>query len=229
MIYFDAGQTARMLPSGMTPDEIRAITRAVAPALCPDLLVPGLPESEDFERFRGRHAASLGAGVPYWAVVWPGGQALARYLSDNPAAVRGRAVVDLGCGSGLVAAAAMRAGAVEAVAVDADPNALSAATLTAELNGVAVTTCLGPIETYEPEAGTVICAGDLWYEREIARRATQALRRLAVAGHEVLCGDPNRPARPRQGAVALADYEVAASEAFERSGRVRCTVFSLRP
>ena len=34
---------------------------------------------------------------PYWAFAWAGGQALARYLLDNPALVAGRSVLDLGC------------------------------------------------------------------------------------------------------------------------------------
>ena len=229
MIYSDSGQTVRAGTMAISPEDLAAITRAEAPALCPELRLPGLPQSEDFEGFRGRHQALLGAAVPYWVVAWPGGQALARYLLDNPEAVRGRPVVDLGCGSGLVAAAALRAGAARALALDSDPNALSAVAVTAALNGLSLETCLGAIETCEPEAGAVICAGDLWYERETGRRATAALRRLAAAGHEVLCGDPDRPARPRQGAVPLADYAVAASEAFERARCVPCRVFALRP
>ena len=38
---------------------------------------------------------------PFWAFAWPGGQALARYLLDHPEQVAGRAVLDLGSGSGL--------------------------------------------------------------------------------------------------------------------------------
>ena len=48
---------------------------------------------------------------PFWAFAWAGGQALARYVLDAPDLVRGREVLDLATGSGLVAIAAARAGA----------------------------------------------------------------------------------------------------------------------
>ena len=57
---------------------------------------------------------------PYWAFAWAGGQALARYLLDNPALVAGRNVLDLGSGSGLVAIAAAKAGAARVLAADID-------------------------------------------------------------------------------------------------------------
>jgi predicted nicotinamide N-methyase len=47
---------------------------------------------------------------PFWAFPWAGGQALARYILDHPDVVRGRRVLDVASGSGLVAIAAARAG-----------------------------------------------------------------------------------------------------------------------
>ncbi|MEM7224466.1 MAG: 50S ribosomal protein L11 methyltransferase [Pseudomonadota bacterium] len=203
------------------------MTRWTAPALCPELELPALPEGLDLDGFRTANGAAIGADVPYWVVAWPGGQALARFLLDHPGTVVGRCVVDLGCGAGIVAAAAMRAGAARAVAVDSDPNALIAAAETARRNGVAITTHRADIERFIPEPGAIICAGDLWYERQIARRATSALRRLAEGGHQVLCGDPGRPDRPRQRAVERAHYSVPVSETFERHSPVECRVFEL--
>jgi predicted nicotinamide N-methyase len=227
MIYSFAGQIAAPLPSKLTPATLRAMTRIEVPALCPELRVTGVPDGLDFDGFRTANAPVLGAAVPYWAITWPGGQALARYLLDHPQIVQGRCVVDLGCGSGIVAAAAMRAGAALAVAVDSDPNALITAAETARLNGVSVITRLDSIETYTPDPGAIVCAGDLWYEREIGRRATQTLRRLANDGLQVICGDPRRPARPRQRIIERACYRMAASETFERGSHVDFAVFEL--
>jgi predicted nicotinamide N-methyase len=78
--------------------------------------------------------------LPFWAHPWPGGQALGRYLLDHPDTVRGRAVVDLGCGSGLVAVCAALAGAASVIALDSDPLALAATRLNASANGVRVRT-----------------------------------------------------------------------------------------
>jgi predicted nicotinamide N-methyase len=74
---------------------------------------------------------------PYWAFCWASGQAMARYLLDNPADVSEKRVVDFGCGSGVAGIAAVKAGA-KVVACDIDPDALQATKLNAELNGVAV-------------------------------------------------------------------------------------------
>ena len=46
---------------------------------------------------------------------------LARFLPERPDWVRGKRVLDFGCGSGVVAIAAARAGASEVIACDIDP------------------------------------------------------------------------------------------------------------
>lgn len=208
-------------------DQLQRIACAVTLPFVPEVQVCGMPADGDFEQFRTQHAAVIGAGVPYWAVAWPGGQALARYLLDQPTAVAGRHVIDIGCGNGLVAAAAMRSGAASAMAVDHDPNALTVAAETARLNAFQVGTSLGSLETLSAAPGTVICAGDLWYEPQTGKRATSALAQLAEAGVMVLCGDPGRPGRPRKGAVELARYEIPVSTQFEADTVVNARVFAL--
>ncbi|XP_055461603.1 electron transfer flavoprotein beta subunit lysine methyltransferase isoform X2 [Psammomys obesus] len=61
---------------------------------------------------------------PYWAIYWPGGQALSRYLLDNPDVVRGKSVLDLGSGCGATAIAAKMSGASKVLANDIDPTAV---------------------------------------------------------------------------------------------------------
>src|SRR6516225_6640498 len=75
---------------------------------------------------------------PFWAFPWAGGQALARYILDNPAIVASRRVLDAASGSGLVAIAAAKAGAASVVAGDIDANALAAIAINAQANGAAV-------------------------------------------------------------------------------------------
>src|SRR5690606_8318664 len=89
---------------------------------------------EDWERALG---VSL-SEPPFWGVVWPAAWGLGRWLAQNPAPVRGRRVLDLGCGSGLGALALARAGAAQVVANDIDPAALVVTALHAELNGLQV-------------------------------------------------------------------------------------------
>jgi SAM-dependent methyltransferase len=76
---------------------------------------------------------------PFWAFPWAGGQALARYVLDNPEVVRGRHVLDVASGSGLVAIAAAKAGAASVTAGDIDPDAVTAIRRNAAANKVAAT------------------------------------------------------------------------------------------
>src|SRR5438046_5384409 len=75
------------------------------------------------------------APVPYWAVAWAGGLAIARYLAEHPEIVAGRRVFDLASGSGLCAIAAMQAGATRATSADVDAFAVAAIPLNARANG----------------------------------------------------------------------------------------------
>lgn len=58
-----------------------------------------------------------------------------RWLDGAPLA--GRRLLDFGCGSGILAIAALKLGAAQAIAVDHDPQALEATAENAEINGVA--------------------------------------------------------------------------------------------
>lgn len=67
---------------------------------------------------------------PFWAFAWPGGQAIARHVLDNPALVAGRRVLDFAAGGGIAAiACALAAATAEAVEIDpmaaAAPSALN--------------------------------------------------------------------------------------------------------
>ena len=76
-------------------------------------------------------AGQSGLDPPFWVFAWAGGQALARYLLDRPEAVTGRDVIDVASGSGLVAIAAVLAGAAVVTAYDIDPLAAAAITVNA--------------------------------------------------------------------------------------------------
>ncbi|NQX88165.1 MAG: methyltransferase [Halioglobus sp.] len=99
----------------------------------------------------------------YWVFCWASGQVLARFLLDHPHWVRGKRVADFGCGSGVVAIAAMLAGAREAVACDNDPAAQSAARQNARLNGVEIT--VSPDFDRVEGFVDVIFAADVLYDR----------------------------------------------------------------
>ena len=82
---------------------------------------------------------------PFWAFPWAGGQALARYLLDEPGRVRGQVVLDLASGSGLVAIAAAVAGAASVIPSETDPLAVAAIALNAGVNRVQLEPTLGDL------------------------------------------------------------------------------------
>lgn len=171
--------------------------------------VPGLPELRLFQRHPG---SGLGlflgedAPAPYWASVWAGGVVLARYLLDHPHVVRGRRVLDLGTGSGLVAIAAALSGAASVQAVDTDPLAITATRLNAAENGVDIEVIAGDLLDGPVPSVDLILVGDLFYEAELAARVTAFLDRCDSI--EALIGDPGRAPLPRAGLVEVWRGEV---------------------
>jgi predicted nicotinamide N-methyase len=152
---------------------------------------------------------------PYWAFPWAGGQALARHVLDHPALVAGRRVLDFASGSGLVAIAAARAGAAEAVAVDVDPFCRAAVALNAALNGVDVPfRAEDPLHRPLPDCDVVL-AGDVFYERALAADAAAWFAALASRGTLVLAGDAGRVYAPAAGFVEVAAHDVPTTVEIE--------------
>lgn len=164
-----------------------------------------------------------GHAPPYWAHVWGGGLALARHILGHEAAVRGRRVLDLGTGSGLVGIAAAKAGARHVLASDSDPDALAAMSVNAALNGVAVDPLPGDLLDGPPPDVDLVAGGDVFFDAGLAARVTAFLERCTRAGIDVLIGDPWRGPLPREKLRLLADYDV---RDFGDAGAGRAGVFA---
>ena len=165
---------------------------------------------------------------PYWAFCWPGGQAIARYLLDNPAIVSGKAVLDFASGSGLVAIAAAKAGAARVLAADIDGYCGAALALNAQANGVVVGfTDADLLDAPPPAWADVILAGDICYEKPLAERVMAWLAQARAAGATVLIGDPGRSYFPRTGLAKLAEYQVATTRELEDMEVKKTAVWTL--
>lgn len=166
------------------------------------------------------------APSPYWAYQWAGGTVLARHILDHPDIVRGRRVIDLGAGSGIVAIAAAKAGAASVAAAEIDPRGQVAIALNAAANGAAVEVIADDLLAGPPPSVDLVLVSDLFYAEDVARRVMPFIERCRAAGIDILIGDPYRKPLPVERLVLVADYEVPD---FGSKGRVRCGVFSLPP
>jgi predicted nicotinamide N-methyase len=166
--------------------------------------------------------------LPYWAFAWGGGLALGHYLAEHPEAVAGQRVLDVASGSGLVAIAALQAGASAATAVDIDPFAVAAIPLNARANHVAPTVSRrDPLEE-APPAVDVILVGDACYDATLAARLRPWLLAARDRGSTVLIGDPGRRFLPLEVLVELQRFDVRTTSDLEDLGLDRGWVYALR-
>ena len=169
----------------------------------------------------------IGLPPPFWAFAWAGGQGLARYVLDHPDSVRGKRVLDFASGSGLVAIAALMAGAGRVEANEIDGFAVEAIRINADANGVMPIVRLGDLVGTD-EGWDVILAGDICYDREMTARVLIWLKMLKARGADGVIGDPGRAFLPKQGLEELAEYRVPTSKAIEDTEIKRTRVFRLK-
>ena len=202
-------------------------TRQQSPPHTPELILHLADEITPIWKMTEEALAEIGLPPPFWAFAWAGGQALARYLMDNPEVVAGKRVIDFASGSGIVAIAAARAGAASVLAADIDGFCGAAVALNAEANGVSVDfTDLDLLDAPPPPAH-VLLAGDICYEKPLAERVMAWLGEARAGGARVLIGDPGRSYFPRSGLVKLAEYEVPTTRELEDFAVKKTAVWTL--
>lgn len=208
------------------PAFVRANTRVMAASYVPEIALYLADDAVSLWELTEEQLGELGLPPPFWAFAWAGGQALARYVLDTPEIVRERRVLDMASGSGLVAIAAMKAGATSALAADIDGFAAHAATLNAALNGVSVLTTDADLIGL-PTDCDVILVGDLFYDRDLAPRVLAWLEALNAEGKRVLIGDPGRTYLPKDKLRQIAAYDIPVTRALEDAELKRAAVWEL--
>lgn len=210
---------------------IRTNTALEAPAMVPEFRLWLASEYVPIWQATEAWLEEQNIDPPYWAFCWPGGQAVARYLLDNPSLVAGKRVIDFAAGSGVSSMAAARCGAASVLANDIDLLSLVAARLNASANGLSIDTSqedwlAGPPGS--PEADVVI-AGDVCYEREMSVQALAWLRSHAEKGRLVLLGDPGRNYFSAQGLEERGRYEIPTTLQLENRGMRETVVWRVLP
>lgn len=151
------------------------------------LLHPANPEDlideEEFERDER---------LPYWADIWPSARVLAEHLAAERG--RGRSLLELGCGAGLVATAAALAG-FRVCATDYYEDALRFTELNVAANAACMpATRLVDWRTLPTDLGRfdVIVGSDVLYERAYGQLVARAIDVLLARGGEAVIADPGR-------------------------------------
>ncbi|WP_283789390.1 class I SAM-dependent methyltransferase [Bermanella sp. WJH001] len=143
-------QVKRLFNSEITPQLINDVDLRLW------LMVPPVDQN-----FSPAQIEAIWSNMPYWAFVWSSGRALANYVLENPHLVKDKVIADFGAGSGIVALAALKAGAKQAWVVDIDQAALEACEENATLNNQTVLTAKSLDEI---EAIDLILVGDVLYD-----------------------------------------------------------------
>ncbi len=133
--------------------------------------------------------------LPYWAELWPSSRVLGEALLATTGA--GKSLLELGCGSGVVATCASLAG-YDVTATDYYEDALRFARVNAWRNGAP------PLRTFlldwrhlpdERRRYDVIVASDVLYERPYGQLVAQTIDAFIAPKGRALVADPGRVAR----------------------------------
>jgi predicted nicotinamide N-methyase len=154
--------------------------------------------------------------IPYWCVVWPGAAVMAGHIMDGSIDVKGKSVLELGCGGAVAGIAAALGGAREVVANDIDPVAIHLAGLNAAANGVRLVFDQRDlsVEGFPPSVELILVA-DMFYEKVPSARLMPLLTEARHSGVRVLVADGGRSFAPKEGVKVLAEQTVAVHDELE--------------
>jgi predicted nicotinamide N-methyase len=192
---------------------IRANTRQAAAPLVPEIALYLATEITPIWQATETWLRERALEPPFWAFAWPGGQALARHVLDNPGLVIGKRVLDFAAGGGIAAIACARAGAASVEAAEIDALARTAIRLNGGLNDVEVSVAERDVVGSACRWDVILC-GDVCYEAPMTAHIVPWLRAMAPEA-EVWIADPGRAYLPKSGLSPIRRYRVPTSLELE--------------
>ena len=190
---------------------IQKNTILTSPPLVPELKLHLANDATTLWKMTESEMKNTNLPLPFWAFAWAGGQALARYILDNPKLVKGKAVLDIGAGSGIVGLSALLSLASRVDFKEIDPFAAESIRLNLKANNLSgysqiIEQDLPKPDSFNWKRWDIILAGDVFYEQPMSNEILKYLQSHANAGRLVLIGDPGRPYFPKKGVEKLFQY-----------------------
>jgi predicted nicotinamide N-methyase len=179
--------------------------------------------------------------LPHWAEIWPSGVALAGEILADPALVRGQRVIELGCGLGVTASAALQAGA-DLFVTDYATGALDLCRVNTLANAGRTPSML-QLNWRKPGDGIlrlagdgfpVVLAADVLYEARDIEPLLALTERFVAPGGLLWLAEPGRPiAREFVSRIEALGWQsdrriIDGPWPDERDGAIRVTVYQLR-
>jgi predicted nicotinamide N-methyase len=191
--------------------------------LCPLQAVPGCPEikvrqaADVYQLWEAwEKEAGMICSVPHWAVVWPAAQLLARYILDHPKWVRGKDVLEIGCGGAVASISAKLSGALLATANDIDPIIIDIAEENALANQVELSfDGTNRIETKTTPDAQLILLADFFYLKSDSLILTEQLREWKKQSIEILIADGGRSFVPGEYSRLLHEENLVVDQDLE--------------
>jgi len=203
----------------ISESEIRAFVAANTglhePPLVPEIKLHLATEIVPIWQMTEEQLEQSGLPPPFWAFAWAGGQALARYILDNPHVVNNYSALDFGAGSGIVGIAADKANASSVLCADIDRFACEVMKINSDINGVALGVTSDDVIGVTDRGWDVVLIGDMCYEGPLSQRIEIWIQNLVSNGITVLIGDPGRTYLPKSGLERLVSYAVKTTRELE--------------
>ncbi len=206
---------------------IRTNTRLLPVPHAPEIRLHVADEATALWQRTEDELQEIGLPPPFWAFAWAGGQALARYLLDNPPSWPASAWWT----SPPAPASAPSRPASPAPPCDRErPRRLRRG---GDPPQCGTERCL---RTDRADAGQpdrrpfdadIVLAADVFYERDLAATVTDWLTGLQREGRTVLIGDPGRTYLPKDRLTCLATYTVPVMRSLEDAEVKRSHVWRL--
>lgn len=206
---------------------IRNNTRIHAAGLVPEIKLHLADEAIELWQLTEKELSETNLPPPFWAFAWAGGQALSRYILDNPEIVRGKMVLDFASGSGISAIAVKLSGATRVLAADIDKFSEQACLINAALNEIEIEATSNDLIGNMDTEWDVIITGDICYEQPLAGQVIDWLEAHAKRGAVVLIGDPGRTYLPKERLEKLVSYAVKTTRELEDTDVRNTTVWRL--